>query len=77
MPNRTKRPKITLGQAALVRLDGSPCITLADDERGNQLGINIQGDKRSNIPVRACAVGVFALGTDKVPNFVNFYLCAV
>src|SRR5450756_152907 len=51
-------------------------ITLADDERGNQLGIGIQGDKRPNIAVRASLGSVLFLSANESPYLVHLDLLA-
>ena len=51
-------------------------VALADDERGNQLRVSVQGDKGPDIAISPNAVSILAFGADEAPNLVHFDLFA-
>src|SRR5579859_4051885 len=57
-------------------LTGMIGVTLPNDERGNQLGVGIQGDERPDIAIVTAALRVFLFGSNKSPNLVHLNLFA-
>ena len=52
-------------------------VTLADDERQNQLGIRVQRDERPDIAVAAGGFCAVALCANESPNLVNLNVGAI
>ena len=52
-------------------------VTLADDERRDQLRVRVQSDKRPDITIRAAAVGILALRADETPNLINLHVATI